>query len=142
VQQEEIFIFCASRSHSDVRREKFGAVVCVEILKIKTLCERIEAALPPEAAFHGQPVKYYHYTEGGNPRWALPDKIATSKLSSYAWQDEYRLVFCLTDALRFENIDLRLGQENAREPPRRAKHQEYLVSTRSLRDICQLHEKA
>jgi len=45
--QEEIFVFCASRSPSDERREKFEAVVCVEILEIKTLCDRIEAALPP-----------------------------------------------------------------------------------------------
>jgi hypothetical protein len=138
--QEEIFVFCASRSPSDEHREKFDAAVCVEILVIKTLCDRIEAALPPGATFRGQRVKYYQEAEGGNPRWALPDKIATSKLVSYAWQDEYRLLFCLTDALEFENVELRLVQDNARDHPKRVEHREYLLHVRSLRDICRLHE--
>jgi hypothetical protein len=138
--QEEIFVFCASRSHSDERREKFEAVVCVEILKIKTLCEKIEAALPPEATFRGQRVEYYQEAEGGNPRWALPDKIATSKLASYAWQEEYRLLFCLTGALEFENVGLHLVQDSPREAPKRAEHHEYLVNARTLRDICRLHK--
>jgi hypothetical protein len=146
--QEEIFVFCASRSLTDELRIKFEAVVCVEILKIRTFCERIEAALPPKATFPGRPgqtrigqrVEYYQETEGGSPRWALPDKIATSKLDSYAWQDEYRLVFCLTDALGFEKADLRLVQDHAREAPKPAEHHEYPVRARSLRDICRLHE--
>lgn len=138
--QDEIFVFCASRSHTDELRGKFEAVVCVEILKIRTLCERIKAALPPNATFRGGLVEYYQETEGGSPRWALPDKIATSKFDSYAWQDEYRLVFCLTDALGFEKAGLRLVQDNAREAPKPAEHHDYLVKARSLRDICRLHE--
>jgi hypothetical protein len=80
--QEEIFVFCASRSPSDEHREKFDAAVCVEILVIKTLCDRIEAALPPGATFRGQRVKYYQEAEGGNPRWALPDKIVPQSWSA------------------------------------------------------------
>src|SRR6185295_15454582 len=33
-----------------------------------------------------------------------PDLIGISKLKAYAWQDEYRLMFSETDALRFETI--------------------------------------
>jgi hypothetical protein len=138
--QEEIFVFCASRSLTDELREKFGAVVCVEIMKIKTLCERIKAALPPKSTFRGQRVEYYQETEGNSPRWALPDKIATSKLDCYAWQQEYRLLFCLTDALDFEKVNLHLVQDNAREAPKPAEHPKYPVKARSLRDICRLHE--
>jgi hypothetical protein len=96
--------------------------------------------LPPIATLRGQRVEYYKETEGGNPRWALPDKIATSKLDSYAWQDEYRLLFCLTDALAFEKVDLRLVQDNAGKAPKPPEHREYLVKAPSLRDICRLHE--
>src|ERR1700674_3534425 len=88
--QDEIFVFCASRSPTDECRKRFKAVVCVEILNIKMLCERIEAALPSKATFRGQRVEYYQESEEGNSRWALPDKIAISKLDSYAWQHEYR----------------------------------------------------
>jgi hypothetical protein len=138
--QGEIFVFCASRSHNDERRKQFEAVVCIEILKIKTLCDRIKAALPPEATFYGRRVEYYQETEGGNPRWALPEKIATSKLHSYAWQDEYRLLFSLTDALTFENVAPRLVQHGTARAPKPTEHQKYLVEARSLRDICVLHE--
>lgn len=138
--QDEIFVFCASKSHSDERRKKFEAVVCVEVQDIKAFCERIEAALPAGATFYGRRVDYYRDSEGGNPRWALPENIATSKLNAYAWQDEYRLVFCLTDALTFENVSPRLVADGAARPSRQSDHPKYLVEARSLRDICQLRE--
>lgn len=49
--QEEIFVFCASRSLSNELRERFEAVACVEILNIRSLCSRIETALPPPPRF-------------------------------------------------------------------------------------------
>lgn len=146
--QKEIFVFCASRSLTDELRKRFRAVACVEILDIGTFCARIEAALPPEATFPGRPgrtrigqrVEYYQETEGGNRRWALPDVIASSKFDSYAWQDEYRLVFSLTDALAFEKVDVRLVRSNVRKAPNHAEHNCYPVKAHSLRDICRLHE--
>src|SRR5437763_456736 len=51
----------------------------------------------------GQSVEYYGETYNCTPRWALPDVIAASKLKTFSWQNEYRLVFSLTDALNFEN---------------------------------------
>jgi hypothetical protein len=136
---DEIFVFCMSRSQSDERRDKFSAVACVEILQIRELCERIEAALPQEATFRGQRVDYYRETESGNPRWALPDRIATSKLDTYAWQHEYRLIFCLTDALKFENVDLRLVSDNTESARQPSNPREYRVNTQNLRDICRVH---
>ncbi len=138
--QEEIFVFCASRSLTEELRERFTAAVCVEILNIKALCTRVQEALPPTATFRGQRVEYYKETEGGSPRWALPDMIATSKLDSYAWQDEYRFVFCLTDALGFENAAYSLAPDSVGGDPRPAEHHEYRVRARSLRDICRLRE--
>jgi hypothetical protein len=137
---EEIFIFCASKSHSDERNKRFSAVAFVEVLDIKSLCKRVESALPPEAKFRAKRVEYYRETENITPRWALPEMIATSKLSAYAWQDEYRLLFSLTGALEFENVDLRLVPEGAGGDQVRARHLEYPVKAGNLRDICCLHE--
>jgi hypothetical protein len=137
---EELFVFCASNSHSVDRQKKFSSVARVEILDIKTLCTRVKRALPPEATFRGQRVEYYLETANATPRWALPDKIATSKLIAYAWQDEYRLLFSLTDALEFEKVDLRLVPDGTQGAPLHATHHEYLVKAESLRDICRLHE--
>ena len=66
--------------------------------------------------------------------------IATSKLNSYAWQDEYRLVFSLTDALGFEKVTTRLVRGKVQEAPRLAEHHQYPLKTGNLRDICRLHE--
>jgi hypothetical protein len=146
--QEQIFVFCTSRSLTDELCQRFGAVVCVEILDIGTFCARIEAALPPTATFPGRlgrtrigrRVEYYQETDNCNPRWALPDVIATSKFDTYAWQDEYRLVFSLTDALGFEKVDMRLVKNRARKDRNPAQHHRHPVKARSLRDICRLHE--
>jgi hypothetical protein len=101
VKQDEIFVFCVSRSLTDERRERFKAVACVEISNIGAFCDRVTAALPSNAKFPGLPgrqrigqrVEYYCESGDCNPRWALPDVIATSKRETYAWQDEFRLVF-------------------------------------------------
>jgi hypothetical protein len=138
--QDEIFVFCASRSLNDELRERFKAMVCVEILNIKAFCERVKGALPAAANFWGQEVEYYDHAEGGNPRWALPEKIAVSKLRSYAWQREYRLVFCLTNAMDFENVKLQLITDNFREISKRAEYPKYAVCVNTLSDISRLHE--
>jgi hypothetical protein len=49
-------------------------------------------------------------------------------------------LFCLTDALAFEKVDLRLVQDNAGKAPKPPEHRKYLVKAPSLRDICRLHE--
>lgn len=141
---EEIFVLCVSRSQTDELWERFKAVACIEISDIPMFCSRVAAALPPTAKFPGRPgrtrigqrVEYYEESEGATPRWALPDLIATSKLKSYAWQDEFRLVFSLTDALDFEKVALRVTSSDDRNPPNPAGHHTYPVTAPSLDDIC------
>jgi hypothetical protein len=136
---EEILVFCLSGSFNDHLHEQFGAVTCVEINDIAAFCKRVEVALPPGASFPetrgrtriGCWIEYYDEGEGGSPRWALPERIATAKPKRYSWQNEFRLVFSLTDALAFENVGTRLV------------HQECMDSlsfeAQALRDISQLH---
>jgi hypothetical protein len=137
---DEIFVFCASRSHNDERREKFGATACIEILKIGDFCRRVETALPPGSAFFATRVAYYQEEEAGNPRWALPEHIATSKVRGYSWQDEYRLVFGSKAALSFENVALRIVQDGAESTTPTSLHQPHLVQARSFHDICRVHD--
>jgi hypothetical protein len=144
----EIFVFCLSRSLTDELRQEFQAVACVEILDIPIFCTRIQAALPRDAKYPGSPgrtrigwrVEYYQESEGGNPRWALPDKIATAKSARYTRQDEFRLVFSLTDALAFQNVNTRLTPSITRRVPNPAEHHSYYVDAQTLANICVLHE--
>src|SRR5207249_269383 len=69
--EEEIFVFCASRSLTDELRERFGAIACVEIADIAAFCARIQYALPAPVVFPGprgrtrigHRVQYYDDTE-------------------------------------------------------------------------------
>jgi hypothetical protein len=139
VRQKEIFVFCVSRLLNDELRERFKAVACVEVLKTPTLCERMKITLPKHATFFAGRVEYYDRRESPTPRYALPDLVARSKYSGYKWQEEFRFLFSLTDALAFEKAEYRLVRGEIRDSPKPDEHAEYLVAARSLRDICRLH---
>jgi hypothetical protein len=120
----------------------------VEIFDTKVFCRRVQKALPWKASFGGPPgherlgqhVQYYKVTDDPNPRWACPDLIALSKVGAYAWQDEFRLVFSLTDALKFENISGRIVRGQSRRAPNLQEHHVNDVNAGSLRDIAVLHD--
>jgi hypothetical protein len=145
---EEIFVACLSGVFDRNLFEKFDAVACVEVRDIGAFCARVEAALPSKASFPatspgrkriGHWVTYYDESEGGSPRWALPDRIATSKLCSYAWQREFRLIFSTTNAFEFENVATGLVSDDHLETVNSAQHHCHDVKSSSLRDICCLH---
>jgi len=140
VKADEIFVCCFSRTLSANIAREFNAVACIEITKIATLCTRIQAALPSTATFKARAIDYYAQSQGGNPRWALPDNIATSKLDHWAYQNEYRFLFSLTDALGFEKVELRLIDRKNRSPAKPAEHLTHPLTVRPLRDICILHD--
>lgn len=140
VKAHEIFVYCVSQTLSADIAKEFNAVACVEITKIAPLCSRIQAALPSAAKFMARGVDYYPQTQSGNPRWAPPDAIATSKLDHWASQDEYRFIFSLTDSLAFQKVELRLIDRKNRPAPKPEEHLTHLLTARSLRDICILHD--
>ena len=140
VKAHEIFVFCASRRFGDELVKEFNAVVCVEIEKIPTFCDRVQAALPPTATFKARRVDYYPQSQGGTPRWALPDDIATSKLERWAYQEEFRFIFSVTDALGFENVKTQLVRRKTRSAPNPQEHLTHLLKVGNLRDICRLRE--
>jgi hypothetical protein len=149
VKAGDIFVYCLSKSQSEEMRERFDAVACVEIFDVKAFCRRVKNALPWKTSFGGRPghervghhVDYYKVTDNPNPRWACPDLVATSKLDAYRWQDEFRLAFSLTDALRFENITGRIVQGDVRtRRPNPSEHHHHDMRLGSLLDIAALHE--
>ena len=138
----EIFVFCTShRLSGDVARD-FQAVTCVEIGDIKEFCRRVRSELPPGATFRVRPVEYYSEAQNCNPRWALADEIAISKLDRWSSQEEYRFLFSVTDALGFERAELRLVSRDRRPVSKPDEHIKCPLSIGSLRDICVVHECA
>jgi len=144
VNTEEIFILCASASMTDELRTRFKAKACVEIRKVATLCARIQAALPATATFRAQLVKYYSPAEELGAKWAFPDMIAFSKVDGYAWQDEYRFCFSLTDALMYGKTSQQVKIPNQKPgtavPPAPPVPRQYPLTIKLLGDICTLYQ--
>jgi hypothetical protein len=146
--QDEILVFCASRSFSASLWEEFGASVCVEITDIPAFCARVRAGLPREARSPGRPgrerlgqrVEYYRVSDAPDTRWALPGRIASSKLADYSRQDEFRLVFSVTGALAFQNVSMKLVPEGAEADTPITGHGFHDVDVGSLLDICVVHK--
>ena len=65
--------------------------------------------------------------------------IAISKLEKYARQEEFRLVFSVTNAFDFQNGATRLVQDVHRDAANPAEHHHFPVATSGFRDICRLH---
>lgn len=144
----DIFVICTSRTLSSRLWDEFGALVCIEITDVPAFCARVAAALPEGAKFPGRPgrerlgqrVEYYQTSDAADTRWALPDRIASSKLREFAWQDAFRLVFSTTGALDFQNVTLTLEPRDAAPPAAAAGHPHQDIAAASLRDLCRVHD--
>jgi len=58
--------------------------------------------------------------------------IAALKFKTFAWQDEYRLVFSLTNALAFENAQYALVRNGSSQQP----NQQNINTTILTRETC------
>jgi hypothetical protein len=143
VKTEEIFILCASNQMSDELQTRFKAKACVQIMRQTSFRQRIQYELPRTATFLAKPVDYYSPAEEPGARWALPELITFSKINTFAWQDEYRYAFSLTDALKYGSTSQRVvipnqPPGNAITPPPAASHH-YDIKVKALGSICKLH---
>jgi hypothetical protein len=144
INTEEVFVLCASNSMADDRRIRFEAKACVQIMKINTFCERIRYELPSAATSRAERVKYYSPTGELGAKWAFPDMITFSKVDTYAWQDEFRFAFSITDALKYGKTAQKVIIPNqppgtALPPPPPFPHDYPTMKVKSLGSICKLH---
>jgi len=146
VRSGEIFIYCLSKVDTPRIREAFNAVSCVEIINVPAFLRRIEKALGgasfggrPGHERIGHPVEYYPPDAPPGARWACPDLIACAKFDGYAWQHEYRLLFSFTDALKFENVELRIVGRKTERAVDASQHHVHQIAVGPLHDIALLH---
>ena len=144
----EIFVFCLSFSLSDVLRNEFEAVACVEVFDPAELHARWLKALPAEVKNHAstgvgdypryvsRKVTYYTPEELMGPVWAIPDMITTGKLKQFSYQEEYRFAYTKTDAFKFQNCIYQLTNRRDRPTPKPEEHFSETLNLGDLRDIC------
>ena len=142
--EDDIFVFCVSTVLSANLAAQFQASACVEIFNPSRFIAGIRGALlrrpsiKSKMLVHGE-VKYYTQDEPPIVDWALPERIAMSKLSVYIPQQEYRIAFAVNGAFRVENTRLRLVSPGERRAPRAMSHPEHLFKLGSLAKLCKVH---
>ena len=136
----EIYVFCMSLGLTDELIREFKATAIVEILKPASFINRWLAALPDGAKHFAKRVDYYRPEDVPGTVWPQPHLIATTKLTPFAYQQEYRLGFSTTGALEFGQATQQLVDRKARPVPKPDEHHNMTLSLGDLGDICRLHE--
>lgn len=145
--EDDIFVFCLSTIRSEKLAKQFQATTCIEITDPIKLVAGVRSALARRPSIKDKmlvcgEVKYYTREEAPIIDWALPEKIAMSKINFYATQCEYRIAFSINDAFRVENTSLRLVPPGDRRPPRAKSHSEKLLKIGNLGKTCTVHRFA
>ena len=142
--EDDIFVFCMSTTLSADLAAQFKADACVEIFNPAGFIAGIRAALlrrpsiKDKTLMHGE-VTYYSATDPPIVDWALPEKIAMSKLNYYSSQKEFRIAYSINDAFKVENTRLRLVAPGERRLPRASAHPENLLKLGCLSRVCKTH---
>ncbi len=142
--ENEIFVFCLSTVLSPSMAVEFKTNSCIEIHQPARFISEIRAALlrrpsiKNKTLVHGE-VHYYAKEDPPIVDWALPERIAMSKLSAYASQHEYRIAFSINNAFSVGNTRLRLVTPIERHLPRTIFHPEHLLKLGNLAKLCRVH---
>lgn len=142
--EDDIFVFCMSTRYSVDLAAQFKVDACVEILNPSGFIAGVRAALlrrpsiKNKTLVHGE-VTYYSVSDPPIVDWALPERIAMSKLNFYRTQNEYRIAFSVNNAFKTENTRLQLVAPGERRPQRASAHPERLLKLGSLSRICKIH---
>lgn len=143
-QEDDIFIYCLSTTHSEFLAEKFKAKICIEIHEPVRLFALIRNALTRRPSIKSKhleygPVKYYAPHEPPIVDWALPEKIALAKPSSFSWQGEYRIAFAVNGAFNVGNVQTQLAPLGERRRPRSTNHPQQLFKLGNMSKLCTIH---
>lgn len=143
--EDDIFVYCLSTTHSKELADKFGTKICIEIHQPRHLLGLIRSAIRRRPSIKNKhlefgAVKYYAQHKPPIIDWALPEKIALSKPSSFRWQGEYRVAFAVNDAFKVGNVHTKLVLASERVKQASTYHPELMLKLGNLSKICTLHQ--
>ncbi len=142
--EDDIFVFCLSTVLSQDLARQFKTNTCVEIKNTALFVSKIRGAMSRRPSIknkmlvHGE-VNYYEPREPPIVDWALPERIAMSKLECYRPQHEYRIAFSVNGAFEVENTRLRLVAPGERRAPRATEYPERIFKLGNVSKICKVH---
>jgi len=144
-QEDDIFVSCLSTTCSEFLAEKFNTKICIEIHEPFRLLALIRGALARRPSVKNKhleygPVKYYEPNEPPIDDWALPERIALSKMTKFSWQSEYRIAFAVNGAFNVEKVQVKLVPFGERRKPRLTEHPKQLLKLGSISKLCTIHQ--
>ena len=142
--EDDIFVCCLSTKRSETLAAKFNTKICVEILEPARFLSLIRDGLARRPSIKNKhleygPVKYYAPHDPPIVDWALPERIALSKSSTFSWQEEYRVAFAVNEAFDVENVQVKLVPLGARRRPQSVDHPKKLFKLGSMSKFCAIH---
>lgn len=143
-QEDDIFIFCLSTILSEKLATQFNSNFCVEIRNPAMFISKIRDALSRRPSIKNKTlvhanVKYYEPDEPPIVDWALPERIAMSKLEPFRPQQEYRIAFSVNDAFQVGNTRQRLVAPGALRTKEVTAYPEHRFKLGSISKICRVH---
>lgn len=140
----EILVFCLSSLLSSELAMEFEADVCVELTEPEQFLRRIQRALASRPSLKYSSlvhdfVTYYDPEISPLAAWALPDRIALSKVVRYKRQAEYRLAFGRRKAFTVNNVQTRLTSTSGQLAPNLQNHPQAVLQVGDLARICKIH---
>ena len=139
--QNEIYVFCMSKSLKQALWQEFNATCCVEIrIKKQFLQKARDAVEVKKNNFYAGPVTYYAASSPLKHLWTLPESVCMSKLAGFKRQDEYRIAFGKTEIFDPNNVDPKLTTTASLHGEVLAERtSNCIVDIGNIRDICKVH---
>ena len=142
--ERDILVFCLSTVLSAELAAEFNADACVEITEPDDFLHRLRRALVARPSLKGTPlindaISYYDPEFPPLADWALPERIALSKIDAYRRQAEYRIAFGRRRAFDVSNVRTRLTSAPASLEQSTRSHPQVLLQIGDLRHICKTH---
>jgi hypothetical protein len=110
VNQNDVFVYCASVELSPDLAHKFGGF-CVELTDPDGLVKRLKARSHVTSQFDYEQivcgkVDYREHSKEPGIDWALPERLVLIKPASFAWQKEFRIAIGKRGTMNVENVVL------------------------------------
>ena len=143
VKADEIFVYCLSRERSEHLAIEFNSPFCVEVTNPISLVAKVSASIKLRTQFHRQriyhqPMDYRELDAPPQADWALAEKLAFIKPTSFQWQDEHRIVVGKKGAFEVYNGEYRLTTGPG-ERPLPAESTPLFLTVGSLEHCTKLH---
>ena len=143
VKTDDIFVFCVSKVRSKELAQEFDANACIEINVDEFSLKLNPALLALQNVTHKnivhQEVEYYSETKPPIVDWALPEKIAFSKLDYFMRQQEYRFAFCFGDAFSIGSTAQCLVGTGSDRTFVTSNYCHQILELGNINNICQVH---